>query len=81
MKTTIELPDGLLAEARRVARRDGLSLKGMIELGLRRAIDERKRGRRFRLRDASVAGKGMARDVKAGGWEAVRDLAYRERGG
>ena len=80
MKTTVELSDSLLAEARRVARREGLTLKAMIELGLRRALAERKHRRDFSLRDASVPGEGLAAEVKAGGWEAVRDLAYRERG-
>jgi hypothetical protein len=80
MKTTIELSDGLLAEARRVARRDGLTLKALIELGLRRALEERKRRRDFRLRDASVPGDGLSAEAKAGGWEAIRDLTYRERG-
>jgi Arc/MetJ family transcription regulator len=80
MKTTIELSDGLLAEARRVARREGLTLKALLELGLRRAIDERKGRRSFRLRDASVPGKGLSREMKAAGWEAIRDLAYRDHG-
>ena len=80
MKTTIELADGLLAEARRVARREGLTLKALLEQGLRRALDDRRRPRTFHLRDASVTGQGLAPDVKAGGWEAIRDLSYRERG-
>ena len=80
MKTTIELSDGLLAEARRVARREGLTLKALLELGLRRAIDERKTRREFKLRDASVSGKGLTREARAMGWDAVRELASREPG-
>jgi hypothetical protein len=81
MKTTIELPEGLLEEAKRVARREGLTMKALFEQGLRRVLDERKGPKKgFRLRDASVTGKGLAPDVKVGGWEAIRDLAYREHG-
>lgn len=80
MKTTIDLSDGLLAEAKRVARREGTTVKALVEQGLRRAIDERKGRVRFTLRDGAVDGQGLAPDVKAGGWAAVRDLIYRERG-
>lgn len=80
MKTTIDLSDGLLAEAKRVARREGTTVKALMEQGLRRAIDERKGRAKFTLRDASVDGQGLAPDVKAGGWEVVRDLIYREHG-
>jgi hypothetical protein len=78
MKTTIELSDGLLAEARRVARREGLTLKALLELGLRRAIDDRKSRRTFKLRDASVPGKGLTREARAVGWHGIRDMASRE---
>jgi hypothetical protein len=80
MKTTVELSSGLLAEARRVARREGTTLKALMEQGLRRALDERKAGRAFKLRDAAVGGKGMAPDVKAGGWAAIRDRSYEGHG-
>ena len=80
MKTTIELPDGLLSEARRVARRERTTLKALLEHGLRRALEERKSRRAFALRDASVDGQGLVPDVKAGGWDGMRDLAYRDHG-
>ena len=80
MKTTIDLSDGLLAEAKRVAKREGTTVKALVEQGLRRAIEERKARARFALRDASVDGRGLSPDVKAGGWEGVRDLIYREHG-
>ena len=80
MKTTIDLSDGLLAEAKRVAKREGTTVKALVEQGLRRAIEERKVRARFSLRDASVTGRGLSPDVKAGGWETVRDLIYREHG-
>jgi len=81
MKTTIELPDGLLAEAKRLARRDGTTLKALLEHGLRRALDERQRRRPFSLRTASVGGQGLAPELRAAGWESVRDLSYQDRGG
>ena len=80
MKTTIELSDGLLAEAKRVARREGTTVKALVEQGLRRVVEERRARPKFTLRDASVDGQGIAADVKAGGWDVVSDMIYREHG-
>lgn len=80
MKTTIELSDGLLAEAKRIAKRDGTTLKALVEQGLHRTIEERKTRRAFTLRDAAVNGQGVSPDLRESGWEAIRDLAYREHG-
>jgi hypothetical protein len=38
MKTTIELSDGLFEQAKTAARSQGMSLKALIEMGLRMAI-------------------------------------------
>ena len=38
MKTTIELSDGLFEQAKASARAQGMSLKALIEMGLRMAI-------------------------------------------
>lgn len=80
MKTTIELPDGLLAKARRVARRDGTTLKALIETGLRRALDDRERRQRFVLPDASVGGRGRSKAFADAGWDQIRDAIYVDRG-
>ena len=80
MKTTIELSDPILDEARAVAARDGTTLRALVEEGLRRVLGERKSRKRFRLRDGSVAGKGLGPEVAGGSWERIRDLAYEGRG-
>jgi len=78
MKTTIELSDALLAEARRVARREGTTLKAIIERGLRRGLEPRLSSKPFSLRDVSIGGKGPHAD--AADWAAMIDLTYRGRG-
>ena len=81
MKTTIEVSDATLAEAKRVASRDGTSLRALIEEGLRHVLaDRRRRESGFRLRDASFAGEGLAPEFAGASWPAVRDEIYRERG-
>ncbi len=81
MKTTIEIPDPVLAEAKRVAQREKSTLRALVEEGLRLALERRGDGERFRLRDASVGGQGLRPELRGASWDEIRDLAYRGRGG
>ncbi len=81
MKTTIQIPDSLFEEARKVARRDRTTLKVLVEQGLRRVIAERRRRTKFRLRKASFKGEGLQPHLAGASWEQIRDLSYEGRGG
>ncbi len=80
MKTTIEIPDALFAAARRVAARDGVTLRELVEQGLRRVIGERRKDAPFRLRRVSFRGQGLQPGLADASWERIRDLAYEGRG-
>ena len=80
MKTTVELPDALLREAKRVALRERTTVRALIERGLRAVLSHRPSGERFTLRDASFQGDGLLAGRSLRDWEAIRDLAYSERG-
>lgn len=80
MKTTIEIPDPLLAEARKVAAQERTTLKALTEEGLRRVIEDRKRNQPFKLRKVTFRGKGLHPDVGEGSWSKIRDLAFEGRG-
>jgi hypothetical protein len=80
MKTTVVISDSLLREAKRVAAREGTTVRSLIEQGLRHAVDRRKQARRFRLRKASFKGKGLSAEAARLGWDRLRDLAYEGRG-
>ena len=80
MKTTVEISDGLLREARQVAARKGLTLRALIERGLQQAVRETTSGAAFKLRRASFAGKGLQSEFREAPWEQVRDAIYRDRG-
>jgi hypothetical protein len=79
MKTTIEISDPLLREARELAEREGVTLRAVVERGLRRVITETKPGPPFKLRRASFKGKGLQAEAR-GSWSRQRDLAYEGRG-
>jgi hypothetical protein len=80
MKTTVEISDSLLREARKLAAREGVTLRTLVERGLHRVISETSQGTPFRLRRASFKGKGLNPDLQDASWERLRDLAYQDRG-
>ena len=83
MKTTIEISDPLLDEAKRQAAQERTTLRALVEAGLRSVLKERRnRNRaRFRLRDASFRGTGLTDEFKGADWERIREAAYETRGG
>jgi len=80
MKTTVELPDSLLRQAKRVAVKNRTTVKALIEQGLRAAIAERTRGTGFTLRQAAFRGDGLVAGRSLQDWASIRDLVYTERG-
>lgn len=81
MKTTIEIADPLLEEARKLAQREGITLRALVEQGLRQVLTHKRRAEPFRLRDASFAGDGLRSDLGSASWDRLRELAYEGRGG
>lgn len=80
MKTTVEIADPLFVEAKRVAAEEGVTLRDLVEAGLREVLGNRRRRASFRLRDGSVDGHGMRPEFAGGDWAHVRDAAYEGRG-
>jgi hypothetical protein len=81
MKTTIDIADALLEEARLRAASDGTTLRALVETGLRVVLARGAAETPFRLRDASFRGRGVQPGIAEGDWDAVRDLGYEGRGG
>ena len=80
MKTTVEITDSLLAQARRTAAREKTTVRQLIEEGLRRVLAERKAEASFTLRDASFAGDGLHPDAETADWGGIRGRIYEGRG-
>ncbi len=71
MKTTIDLSDQLFSAAKAHAAAHGITLRAVIEQSLAHTLRESKISRRFKLRDASVGGKGLTEAARAIPWSAV----------
>ncbi len=81
MKTTLDISDPLLTQVRRIAARDGETLRSLVEQGLRTVVAERARkAARFQLPDTSVEGEGLQPEFQNAPWDKLRDLLYEGRG-
>ena len=82
MKTTLDIADPLLEQVRKIAARDGETLRSLVEQGLRKVVAERSaKAKPFKLRDCSVGTPGATSDYESMSWEQKRDLIYEGRGG
>ena len=80
MKTTIELPDELLEQVRRVARQEGASLRRLVEEGLQRSLEARRKTVRPELDFPVYGGSGLVSEFEGAPWNRIRDEIYREHG-
>jgi hypothetical protein len=77
MKTTVQIPDSLFKEARKVARKEHTTMKALIEAGLRPVISEHRQHERFKLRKATFKGKGLQPDFEGASWDKLRDASMK----
>jgi len=80
MKTTVEIPDSLLEQAKRLASQEHTTVRALMEEGLRRLIAERKGAKPFKLRKVSFRGNGLQPQMAGAAWQRIRDAAYEGRG-
>ena len=80
MKTTIEIADELAAMAKAHAARENITLRALIERGLRLALRSDGEQGQFKLRDASVGGRGPQPRFRDADWARLREAVYEDRG-
>jgi hypothetical protein len=76
MKTTVEVSDALLREARKIATRERLTLRTLVERGLRLVVAESANKANFNLRSATFKGRGLQAEFRQAPWEKIREIAY-----
>lgn len=76
MKTTIELPDDLAFEARRVAAESGTTLRSLVEEALRRELERLAERPAWRPnRDLAFSGTGLTDEARRMTWAEIREMA------
>lgn len=80
MKTTVELPDRLVKQARQVARAEGATLRALVEEGRQHALRVRQQQATKALDFPSFGGSGLSEAFKQADWTQIRDEVYRGRG-
>ena len=76
MKTTIEIGDDLLHRSKRVLRKQGGTLRGLVEEGLTLAVERREKGAMARIQPVTFRGRGLQSEFRDAPWEKVRDAIY-----
>ena len=80
MKTTIELSDELANVAKTYAAEHKITLRSLVERGLREVMRVDRQRSDFKLRDASVGGRGLQAEFRDADWSRIRDAVYKGRG-
>jgi hypothetical protein len=80
MKTTVEIAEDLFRRSRDVARREGITLRALIEEGLRAALERRGQKSAYQWPDLSVGGQGLVAEIREGTWDLIRDRIYSGQG-
>lgn len=81
MKTTINISDALLQEAKRLSIQKNVTLRSLVEQGLREIIAKNHASPKFKIRKASFKGNGLQREFQGESWQKVRQAAYEGHGG
>ena len=77
MKTTIDIPASLFAQAKQQASQDNVTLKLLVEEGLRLILDRKNIAKeKFQLRPLKSVGGGMTPEFQSAGWDRIRDAIY-----
>ena len=80
MKTTIEISDCILKEAKRLAHDQNVTLRSLTEEGLRKVIEERSTRSPRRVKPVTFRGKGLSAEFQGATWQRIRDAAYEGHG-
>jgi hypothetical protein len=80
MRTSVEIPDPLLRQAKRAARERGTTLRQLLLEGLRSVVGRDERVRHHRLKDLSFGEGGLVDGLSWSDAERMDDLVYGDRG-
>jgi hypothetical protein len=80
MKTTIDISDSILLEAKQLACEQNVTLRNLTEEGLRKVIEERSARKPCQIHPVTFQGEGLSAEFQGVAWAQMRDAAYEGRG-
>jgi len=75
MKTTIDITDSLLLDAKNTASNENITLREIIETSLRKYLSEKKAISNFELKKKSIGGLGLQAGASLD-WNTLADQVY-----
>lgn len=82
MKTTVDINDTLLLQARQLAAKQQRTLKSILETALRQLLETHTEEKPpFKLRKHTFRGNGLQSGQIEGDGNTIRDSIYKGRGG
>ena len=76
MKTAIEISDDPATRAKAYAAKERITLRSLVERGLREILRFEERREQFEWRDASVGGRGLQAEYEDADWSRIREVSY-----
>ena len=80
MKTTLDIHDELLLQAKRHAKNTGQPLRAVVEEGLRAVLHSTERRPSYRLPDLRVGDPAVADPLEIYSWPELREMTYDDVG-
>lgn len=80
MRTSVDIPDPLLRQAKKAARERGTTLRQLVVEGLRSMVGRGEPARRHRLKDLSFGEGGLVDGLSWSDAERLDTLVYGDRG-
>lgn len=78
MKTTVEISDDLFKRSQQLAKREGTTLRAVLEEGLRLALKSRQSRQPVEFRFPTFGQGGLNEEFRDAPWESMRDAIYRD---
>jgi hypothetical protein len=73
----VEISDDLLKRSQQLAKREGTSLRAILEEGLRLAMKSRQMRQRAQFQFPTFGKDGLNEEFRDASWDAIRDTIYR----
>lgn len=74
IKTTIEIADNLLDRVKDRARKEGITLRSLIEESLAATLDQPRP--QIKVEPVTFGGQGLTREFEDASWDKIRDAIY-----